>query len=180
MAQGFRFLFQFRLLSVFQSGFFQLFQLKADIVFILTALFSLCDEIIQFLCHLFIGKVYRLISRQCLLVLCQDVQNVQLESFLVQQQVLVLAVHVNQFFAQHFHLCQRSRRIVDKSTAFSVGRHFTTEDTFVRLEFDVILLKERFHAVVGNPESRFHDALGSPLLDGFHVGTLSQQESDGP
>ena len=180
MAQGFRFLFQFRLLSVLQSGFFQLFQLKTDIIFILTTLFSLCDEVIQFLCHLLIGKVYRLISRQCLLVLCQDVQNVQLETFLVQQQVLVLAVHVNQFFAQHFHLCQRSRRIVDKSTAFSVGRHFTAKDTFVRLEFDVILLKERFHAVVGNPESRFHDALGSPLLDGFHVGTLSQQESDGP
>ena len=180
MAQGFRFLLQFRLLSVLQSGFFQLFQLKTDIIFILTALFSLCDEIIQFLCYLLIGKVYRLISRQCLLVLCQDVQNVQLESFLVQQQVLVLAVHVNQFFAQHFHLCQRSRRIVDKSTAFSVGRHFTAKDTFVRLEFDVILLKERFHAVVGNPESRLHDTLGSPLLDGFHVGTLSQQESDGP
>ena len=180
MAQGFRFLFQFGLLSVFQSGFFQLFQLKTDIVFILTALFSLCDEIIQFLCHFLVREIYRLIGRQCLLVLCQDVQNVQLEPFFVQQQVLVLAVHVNQFFAQHFHLCQRSRRIVDESTAFSVGRHFTAKDTFVRLEFDVILLKERFHAVVGNPESRFHDALGSPLLNGFHVGTLSQQESDGP
>ena len=180
MAQGLRFLFQFCLLSVFQPGFFQLFQLKADIVFILTALFSLCDEIIQFLCHLFIRKVYRLIGRQCLLVLCQNVQNVQLETFLVQQQILVLAVHVNQFFAQHFHLCQRSRRIVDESTALPVGRHFTAKDTFVRFEFDVILLKERFHAVVGNPESRLHDALGSPLLDGFHVGTLSQQESDSP
>ena len=180
MAQGFRFLLQFRLLSVFQSGFFQLFQLKADIIFILTALFGLCNEVIQFLCHFLVREIYRLIGRQCLLVLCQDVQNVQLETFLVQQQVLVLAVHVNQFFAQHFHLCQRSRRIVDESTAFSVSRHFTTKDTFVRFEFDVILLKERFHAVVGNLESRLHDALGSPLLDGFHVGALSQQESDGP
>ena len=89
------------------------------------------------------------------------------------EQVLVLAVHVNQFLAQHFHLCQRSRRIVDESTALPVGRHFTAKDTFVRFEFDVILLKERFHAVVGNPESRLHDTLGSPLLDGFHVGTLS-------
>ena len=179
MAERFRLLFQRNLFAGLQVGFFQLFQLEAEVIFILPALFGLNNKIFQVVTYLPVFPVAFLIVGQFLFILRQDVQNVQLEPFFVEQQVLVLTVYVNQFFAQYLHLRQRSRRIIDEGAAFPVGRYFPPDDAFLFVVFDVVLGKEVFQSVGRYPEPGFDDTLGRAVLDGFYVGPLAQQQSDG-
>ena len=89
----------------------------------------------------------------------------------------MLRVHVNQLFAQFFHLHQRSGRIIDKCTTFTRSVNFTTKDTFI-LIFQFIFFKERPHAITGNFKTGFNHTFCSPLPDRLHIGTLSQQQTD--
>ena len=68
----------------------------------------------------------------------------KLKPFLVQQQVLMLRVHVNQLFTKLLHLYQRGRRIVDKRTALARSVDFAAKDTLIFV-FQFVFLKERLH-----------------------------------
>ena len=99
MAQRFRFLFQLFLFIRLKMCFFQLFYLKTDVVFILSVLFCQFLKISQFMGHFLIVGIQFLVSLQFHLVMCQYVKNAQLEIFMIQQQILMLAMYINQLFA---------------------------------------------------------------------------------
>ena len=66
-----------------------------------------------------------------MVVVCQDVDEVELEAFLIEQQVTVLRMHVDELFAQFFlSFATGGRRIIDKSTALARGVDFTAQDAF--------------------------------------------------
>ena len=109
----------------------------------------------------------------------QQIQHAQLETFLVQEQVLMLRVHVNQLFAKLLHLYQRGRRIVDKRTALARSIDFTAKDTLIFV-FQFVFLKERLHTITGNLKTGFNHTFCSAPPDGFHIGTLPQQQTDSP
>ena len=178
MAEGLCFLFQRSLFTFFQVGFFKLLQLETDIVFILPALFGLCDKVFEIPAHLPVVLESLLISTELSVVLCKNIQNIHLKTFLVEQEILMLAVHVDELFSQQFHLRQRSRCIVNEGAALSIGRNFSSQNTFFRIVFDVVFQKELFHTVRSNAEPGFDNAFRSSVLDGFYVSSLSQQQAD--
>ena len=83
MAERFRLLFQRNLFAGLQVGFFQLFQLEAEVIFILPALFGLNNKIFQVVTYLPVFPVAFLIVGQFLFILRHDFLNVQLEACFV-------------------------------------------------------------------------------------------------
>ena len=83
----------------------------------------------------------------------------------------MLGMHINQLFAQFFHLCQRSRSIVNESPALARRLHFTTKNTFV-LKLQFILFKKRFHTIGRNIKTSFYNTLRCPLTDSLHISPL--------
>ncbi|MPM81831.1 hypothetical protein SDC9_128888 [bioreactor metagenome] len=128
--KGFGFLFQLFLFVGLQGCLIELLQLEAHELFVGLALCGLFDELLQTTGVLFPSLVTLAVLRQQVIVVCQDVDEVELEAFLIEQQVLVLRMHVDELFAQFFHLRQGGRRIIDKSTALARGVDFTAQDAF--------------------------------------------------
>ena len=95
MTQHIRLLFQFLLFTCRQICFFQLLQLETDIVFICLILLSTGYEVCQFLLCLLPFSIQRLISRKLFIIMRQYIEYIQLESFFIQQKILVLRMHVN-------------------------------------------------------------------------------------
>ena len=87
-------------------------------------------------------------------------------------------MHVNQLFAQLFHLSQRGGGVVDESAAFAGGVELAAQDAFVFV-IQLVFLEERTQVVAGDVEAGFDDAFGGIGADGLHVGALSEQEADG-
>lgn len=128
----------------------------------------------------------RMIAVVCLLVLCQfllvggeDVDNTQLEVLLVEQQVLVLGVHVNEFLSQLFEHAELYGGVVDECAALARGEQFAAHDAVVGVVLDVIVVEEGVHAVACQVEVGFDHALVGSLHDGLRVGPLTQQQGDG-
>ena len=85
MAQRICLLLQLLLLTGRQVCLFQLFQLETDIVFVRLILIGTGNKGLQILLCLLPCSEDMLVSRQGLFVMRQDVQYIQLKSFLVQQ-----------------------------------------------------------------------------------------------
>ena len=119
MIQGFGFLFQFGLFSFLKVCIIQLFQLEPDVIFILPALLGLRYEVGQLFAYVPVLGINILVCWKFVVILCQDIQYIQLESLTVEQQVLMLAMYIYQFLAQFLHLRQWGRSIVYECAAFT-------------------------------------------------------------
>ena len=62
--------------------------------------------------------------------------------------------------------------------ALARSGHLAAQDASF-LVLQLILLKERLHTVSGNIKTGLDNALRSSYTNGFHIGTLSQQQTDG-
>ena len=76
----------------------------------------------------------------------------------------MLAVNVDEPFAQILHLLQRDGAVVDEGTAFSTGTHLTTHDAVLLVVVEVVFLEECLQIVFVQVEMSLHDAsLGASL-----------------
>ena len=100
------FLFKFGHFAFFQLCFIQLLKLEPYIVFLFSCFFRFGYTVIQFLAYFSVLAVFVLVVCQLPCILCKYIQYIELKSFLVDKQVLVLAVDVNQLLSENFHLCQ--------------------------------------------------------------------------
>ena len=113
-------------------------------------------------------------------VMGQDIHNAQLEIFLVEQQVLVLAVNVYQVFAQFPHHGDGSRLVVDESSALAVRVDFPPDDAVHVVIVYVVVVEKSFHVIFRQVEMGFYDTFVMSRLDGLCVRSLPQQQCDGP
>ena len=178
MGQHLRFLLQLFLLAVGKVGLLQLLQLEADVVFVRTTLLGTGHKRLQVLTGLPPVVVQLLIGGQLGIVVRQQVEHVQLEALLVEQEVLMLGVDIDEQLAQLFHLRQRGRCVVDEGTALTRSIKLAAQDALVFV-LQFVGFEERLHAIGRHVEVRLNDAFRSPLADGLHVGTLTQQQADG-
>ena len=108
----------------------------------------------------------------------QNVEHIQLKTFLIKQKILMLRMHIDQLFAQFLHLCQRSGRVINECTAFAGCLHFASQDTFFVVVFQFVLFKKRTHAVCRDIKTCFDNTFRSSTTNRFHIGTLPQQQTD--
>ena len=119
MTEHFVLLFQLFLHTVFQVSIFQFLLLKAQVVFVLSALVDGHHGVLHRLFCFTVAVISLFVFSEQLLARGDDVHHLQLEVLFVQQQVLVLTVYVDELFAQSLDGGQRHGYIVDKGTAFS-------------------------------------------------------------
>ena len=104
--------------------------------------------------------------------MCQNIKYIQLKSFFIKQQILMLRMYIYQLFAQLFHLCQRSRSIVDECPALTGRLHFTTQNALFII-FQLIFFEKRAHTISRYIKTCLYYTLGSSVANRFHIGTLS-------
>ena len=76
----------------------------------------------------------------------------------------MLAVNVDEPFAQILHLLQRDGAVVDEGTALATGTHLTTHDAVLLVVVEVVLLEECLQIVFVQVEMSLHNAsLGASL-----------------
>ena len=115
---------------------------------------------------------------QRIIIMSQNIENIQLKTFFIEQEVLMLRMYIDQLFAQFLHLCQRSRRIINECTAFAGRLHFAPQDTFLVVVFQFVLFKKRAHTVSRDIKTCFDNTFRSSTTNRFHIGTLSEQQTD--
>ena len=179
VAQGFCFLFQLLKFSFLQLCIFQFLQLESHELLVLSVFENLFLQIFQLNLCLMVGLVILLIGCELLIVLSDDVHHVELEVFLLQQQVLVLRMDVYELFAQLSHPGEGHRSIVDEGTAFACRRQLSSDDGVVAIVVDVVVIEERLHSVSRKVEMGFYHAAVSACLDGLGVGSVTQEQTDG-
>ena len=64
----------------------------------------------------------------------------------------MLTVDIYQLFSECFQQRERSRRVVDKSPAFSSGIEFPSEDAFLLFIYQIVFLEEIFQRRTGEVE----------------------------
>ena len=154
--------------------------MERDIVFFRTGLLCGLPRLLQRLFRLPVSRVQSFILLQFILVSGQDVDDVQLEVLFVQQQVLVLGMHVDEHFPQFLELAHGSGRIVDERPALAGYRDFTADDTFFSVELQIVAFEELLHAVGTQVENGFDDTFRHTVFYGFTVCALTEQQSDCP
>ena len=93
-------LFERLLFAVYKIGVGEFLLLKTQEVLVLTIALNLFLHTCQFVLRLAILAVRHLVVGQLLLVVGDDVHHIQLEVLAIKQQILVLAVYVDELFAQ--------------------------------------------------------------------------------
>ena len=106
MTEHLIFLFQFFLFSVLQLCLIEFLKLESEEVLVFPVLFDFSLQSVQFLVGLFILVVRSLIILPLFLVLCDDIHHIELEVFLLQQEILVLRMYIDELFPQFPHLGQ--------------------------------------------------------------------------
>ena len=173
------FLFQFLFFPFLQVGFLQLAELERQVVLLILVSVSLLPGFLQLFLRVPVVCKELSVAFPVRLVLCQQVQYLQLEILLGQQQVLVLGVDVDELFAQCLQLCQSHRRVVDEGAALARSRQFAAYDTLPAIVIHVHLFEERLHGIAGHVEGSLDDATLRSLPYGLAVSPLSQEQSDG-
>ena len=112
-------LLQLLLFAVHEFGVGQLLILELQEVLCLASLFYLLSHALLFFLQVVIAHESLLVVAQLFSVLRNDIDHIQLEVLLVQQQVLMLRVHINQALPQLLEHRQRHRGVVDKRTALA-------------------------------------------------------------
>ena len=124
----------------------------------------------------------RTIVGKLLTIARNDVHNVQLKVFLAEQQVLMLAVHVDELLAELAHKGECHRRIVDEGATLAISVHLATQQTLLRLVVEVVLFEEAFQhvGVVDTKVKRcLNDALVATTLHLLRIGAVAKQQSYG-
>ena len=124
----------------------------------------------------------RTIVGKLLTIARNDVHNVQLEVLLAEQQVLMLAVHVDELLAELAHKGECHRRIVDEGATLAISVHLATQQTLLRLVVEVVLFEEAFQhvGVVDTKVKRcLNDALVATTLHLLRIGAVAKQQSYG-
>ena len=121
-----------------------------------------------------------MILKICLMVLIQflrivgnNINDAQLEILFVEQQILMLRVHINQAFTKFLKHRELYGRIVDKGPTLARGCQLTTDNRFVGIVFNIIFREEVFHAVARKVELSLDDAFIGTGLNGLCVCTLA-------
>ena len=83
---------------------------------------------------------------QSLFVVGKYIKYIELKTFFVKQQILVLRMYIDQLLSQFFHLCERCRRIVNKCSAFAGRLYLTAKYTF-GLILQLVLFEKSFHMI---------------------------------
>ena len=176
-------LFERLLFAVYKIGVGEFLLLKTQEVLVLPIALNLLLHTCQFVLRLAILAVRRLIVGQLRLVVGDDVHHIQLEVLAIEQQVLVLAVYVDELFAQFAYQRQRHRRVVDESPTLAVGVHLASEQTFFRLIVEIVALEEvlqHVRVIHTQVERSLNDTLVAPTLHHLGVRPIAQQQSDSP
>ena len=124
----------------------------------------------------------RTIVGKLLTVARNDVHNVQLEVLLAEQQVLMLAVYVDELLAELAHKGECHGRIVDEGATLAISVHLATQQTLLRLVVEVVLFEEAFQhvGVVDTKVERcLNDALVATTLHLLCIGAVAKQQSYG-
>ena len=173
MTEHLIFLFQFFLFSVLQLCLIEFLKLESEEVLVLPVLFDFSLQSVQFLVGLFILIVRSLIILPLFLVLCDDIHHIELEVFLLQQEILVLRMYIDELFPQFPHLGQRYRCVIDKGTAFPCCRQLTADNGIRQIFIDVIVGEELLHIIFRQIEVCLDDATISASLDRLAVSTVA-------
>ena len=102
-----------------------------------------------------------------------------MEVLLVEQQVLVLAVHVYELLSQFAHGGKRYWSVVDEGPAFASGAHLTPYDAVFCIEVYVVVCEELFHTVFRQVEVGLYHTAFASAFDRLGVCALSEQQPDG-
>ena len=95
------------------------------------------------------------------------------------EQVLVLAVHVDEPLAQFLEQGQRRRGVVDESPALARCGQLAPHYAVVGVVLYVVLAEKLLHVVAREVEMGLDDTLRRPCLDGLGVGPLTEQQTNG-
>ena len=176
MGKGFQLLFQFLLLTGYQTGIGQLLQLETHIVFLLLRLKSLFTQFFQLSSQRLVTTVLLPVEDQQDIVFGHYIDYFQLKAVIPQQKILVLRMDIDQPAPQFLHHGERDRRIVYKSTRFSRCKQLPAKDANLRIIFQVIREKEFFQFIAGNIEDCFYHTFFRTLLNALSIRTLSQNQ----
>ena len=182
MTHQLRFLLQLFLLARSKISLGEFLLLKAQEVFVVATRGYLLAQLLKTALRRAILCKRRTIVGKLLAVARNDIHNVQLEVFLAEQQVLMLAVHIDELFAKLAHKGERHRRVVDEGATLAVGVHLATQQTLLRLVVEVVVLEEVFQhvgVVDTKVECGFYDALVATALHLLRIGAVAKQQSDG-
>ena len=103
------------------------------------------------------------------------IKRLQLKCRFAEQQIFVLRMNVNQAIGHGAQLLQIDRHVVDKGARFAIVEYFAPQDALV-VVVDIQLRKQGFERQIGHVEHGFDDAFVFAGLNGFGVGTLSQNQ----
>ena len=148
MAQQFGALLQLLLLARLKGGAVEFGMLEPQEILVLACLLAalLESRILMLGVHVSVESLSALPQQRA--ILRHNVHHIELEIFLLQQQVLVLAMNIHQLLAQFAQGREPHRRVVDEGAAFSAGAHLTPQDAVVGIIVDVVLCEEILHVVV--------------------------------
>ncbi|OAV75630.1 hypothetical protein Barb7_00748 [Bacteroidales bacterium Barb7] len=156
--EKFLLLFQRFLFFGEKTGSEKLFELEADIVFILFALTGFAGQCFQLFLERLEAGVFNVVGVQQGGVFRHQVNGFQLETVVTQQQVLMLGMDVNKPAAQFFQDRERDGRVIHKGTRLARSEQLPPEDTAFGIVFQFIRFKERRQPVGGNIKDSFYQA----------------------
>jgi hypothetical protein len=112
-------------------------------------------------------------------VVSDDIHDIHLEVFFLQEQVLMLAVNVHQQLTALTHQSQGHRCVVDKRSALAIAAHLSSKDTVRGIVVDVAVLKEIFEVASAQIKMRLNNTFASSFFDLSGVSTLPQEQVNG-
>ena len=147
MTHRIAFLFQFFLFVLYEIGICELIILKLEEILVLPVVGNSFSQGFQILADRLVFIVCLLILGEWLGIICDDIHHTQLEVLFIQQKVLVLRMDVDKLFTKFFQQIQLYGGVVDKGTALTCTRQFTSDDTVCRIVFDIILIEEGLQTI---------------------------------
>ncbi len=160
-------------------GIVQFLVLESQEVLVLSALGDFLLQVQQLFVGFPVLAEKTLVGGALLVILCDDVNNVQLEVLLLQEQVLVLGVDVHQLLSEFSHPGERYGGVVDEGTALASRRQFPADDCVGGVIVDVVVSEELLHIVPRQVEVCLYDATVLASLDCLGVGPVAEQETNG-
>ena len=110
---------------------------------------------------------------ELLAVLGNDIHDVELEVFFLQEQVLMLRVDVNELLADGFHDAEGHGGVVDEGAALAGGGELASEDAVLGVVVDVEGREKAFQLVAAEVEMGLDDAAVGARLDAPGIGSLA-------
>ena len=166
---------QFLVFSGLRFELFELFELITQVILIVLLLCQVLLHLFQLSSCLNDARIAFLILRQQFGVAGNGVNNAELESGILEQEVTMLRVYVEE---PESHLPKDrdgDRTVINKGPAFAISCHFTTQDAFGRLIVQPILVKELLHVITFYVKEPFDRTFGGPGHDALRISFLAHQ-----